>query len=337
MNRSNIFLVIASIAILLLLGVWGNNFYKSLTTQKIVFSDYSKEIKLYPFYRTLDGRGVETNEESNRRPLAIMIDNSSDARPAVGLENATLVYETIAEGSITRILAIFDPADLPEKIGPVRSLRPYYLAWALESDAMPVHVGGSPEALSLVKKFDNINEFFAGKFFYRDKERSAPHNTFTSDTELTAATDFFGYSTTTKAGGRYFSSNPITITTRTNGVTLDFSVDSYKVDWKFNETLGVYERSLGGDIEKSTADNVVIQIIPAQVIDDELRRDVSIIGSGRVWIMRSGSLVEGRWSKGEFSEKTSFTDLAGSPILFNPGTTWVEILDDEGRVRFNSL
>ena len=87
-----------------------------------------------------------TKEEAglfmNRRPLAIMINNHTDARPQFGLSKADLIYEAVAEGGITRFLALFHAWDC-EKVGPVRSARIYYEDWAAEFNAWYAHWGGA--------------------------------------------------------------------------------------------------------------------------------------------------------------------------------------------------
>jgi len=78
----------------------------------------------------------------NRRPLAIMINNHVDARPQFGLSKADLIYEAVAEGGITRFLALFHSRDV-NKVGPVRSARIYYEDWAAEFNAWYAHWGGA--------------------------------------------------------------------------------------------------------------------------------------------------------------------------------------------------
>lgn len=295
-----------------------------------------EEQQTYPYYRLLDGTGVMTEEASTLRPYAVMIDNSSDARPAVGVENATLVYETIAEGAITRMVALFDPTNLPEKIGPIRSLRPYYLAWAEESDAIIVHVGGSPQALEDVADNDNINEFFAGNYFYRDKNRDAPHNAFSSQELLLSATELYEYTTSTTFSSWQYGPIEAATSTVAETVTVDFSIDAYEVRWEYNPENSRYKRFLDAIEQASSADTIVIQVVPARVIDSQLRRDVAYIGSGTAWVVRDGKAVLGTWAKPDANSKTRFFDTHGSAIPFKRGTTWLEIIDDEGRVKFGT-
>ncbi|HLC70188.1 MAG TPA: DUF3048 domain-containing protein, partial [Patescibacteria group bacterium] len=105
------------------------------------------------YFSALDGRGVTSSEKVTPQVVAVMIDNHIDARPQSGLAVASVVYEVPVEGSITRFMALYDGDDLVEEVGPVRSARAYYLDWLSEyGDALYLHVGGSPEALNLIKK-----------------------------------------------------------------------------------------------------------------------------------------------------------------------------------------
>ena len=120
------------------------------------------------------------------RPFAVMIDNHNQAWPQVGLQKAYMVYEAIAEGGETRLMAMFKGVDV-EQIGPVRSSRHYFLDYAMENDAIYVHFGWSPQAQSDIKKYsiNNINGIEEdGTTFWRTKKKSAPHNALTSTEKI---------------------------------------------------------------------------------------------------------------------------------------------------------
>lgn len=124
--------------------------------------------------------------QGNDRPIAVMIDNHNLAWPQGGLNEAYMVYEIIAEGGETRLMALFKGANV-EKIGPVRSARHYFLDYAMENDAIYAHFGESPQAKSDMSKFsihdiDGIEE--DGTTFWRVKDKSAPHNAATSTEKL---------------------------------------------------------------------------------------------------------------------------------------------------------
>ena len=132
----------------------------------------------------LTGRLV-TADVAARRPIAVMIDDLRAARPQSGFSAASVVWQAPAEGGIPRYMLIFQDQQ-PGSVGPVRSARYYYIAWAAEWHAVYAHVGGSPQAMSTLaaqgqgQLVYNADEFrWGGIFFHRIKERAAPHNAYT--------------------------------------------------------------------------------------------------------------------------------------------------------------
>src|SRR5262249_44865010 len=129
------------------------------------------------------------------------IENSDDARPQSGLQEAGVVYEAIAEAGITRFMALFQETG-PQYIGPVRSLRPYYIDFAAPFQASIVHVGGSPDALAQVTSggFRNLDQFANGGSFWRISTRYAPHNVYTAFARLDALNQSKGYTSSKFTG-----------------------------------------------------------------------------------------------------------------------------------------
>lgn len=96
---------------------------------------------------TNDGQTVQEEKKvqiysGTDRPIAVMIDNNTNAWPQAGINDAYMVYEIRVEGGETRLMALFKNVDL-EKIGPVRSSRHYFLDYVMENDAMYAHFGAS--------------------------------------------------------------------------------------------------------------------------------------------------------------------------------------------------
>jgi len=140
--------------------------------------------------RKLDGVCVKKGQE-DLWPVAIMIDNHPDARPQYGLSKAQLVYDTLVEGGTTRLMAVFATDEEIEKIGPVRSARPYYLTWAKGINALFGHSGGSPEALEKIKEYQIIDweeaTSYGPRYFWRSNGKFPPHNLYTSNEKIAAA------------------------------------------------------------------------------------------------------------------------------------------------------
>lgn len=132
------------------------------------------------------------------RAIAVMIDNHAGARPQAGLNDASLVYEIIVEGGMTRLMPVFKGVSL-DKIGPVRSSRHYFLDYALENDAIYVHYGWSPQAQADIQKLkvNNINGISeSSSSFWRVTDKSSPHNVVTATDKIKAIAERNGYNTT---------------------------------------------------------------------------------------------------------------------------------------------
>ena len=136
------------------------------------------------------------NEDSNQRPIAIMIDNNIGNEYHSGLQESYLNYEIIVEGGLTRIMAIFKDKDISQ-IGPVRSSRHYFLDYALESDCIYTHFGWSPYAQQDIRALgvNNINGLYDDYPFWRASHLYAPHNVFTSISKIYEYATQKGYQT----------------------------------------------------------------------------------------------------------------------------------------------
>ena len=156
-----------------------------------VFFDVGDKISSY-FHEALSGFGIVyvnkpkvqiIDEDSKTRPVAISINNNHDAWPHAGLQDAYLGYELIAEGGITRLIALYKDVNT-SKIGSVRSARHYFLDYVLENDAIFVHYGFSPQAKEDIATLgiNNINGLYTSSAFYRDNtlNRATEHTAFTT-------------------------------------------------------------------------------------------------------------------------------------------------------------
>jgi hypothetical protein len=126
--------------------------------------------------------GLGSEREVRERPVAVMVENAPQARPQSGLDQADIVYEVLAEGEITRFVAVYQSGS-PSVIGPVRSIRPYFVKLGEGFDAMIVHAGWSQDAMDLIAdhNINHLDEVYGdGTYYWRSKDRKAPHNLYTS-------------------------------------------------------------------------------------------------------------------------------------------------------------
>lgn len=272
--------------------------------------------------------------------FSVMIDNHEEAWPPAGIEDAFLVIEAPVEAGISRMLAFYSEEQDVEKIGPVRSARPYYLDWAAELDALYTHVGGSNAALDQIASggtFD-INQYWWGDFFWRENgNRYAPHNVFTSTALLR---DFYemreeaGFAPTRLYDVWTFKDPEPT--REESRLHIDFWAPVYVVDWMYDKQVGRYVREQFGEPHVSesgvqiTADNVAVVITDVEIIDNVGRREIRTSGEGEGYVLQDGRVIEATWKKPSTSERLKFYDRAtGVEIIMNAGVTWIEVVGSE--------
>ncbi len=344
--KNKYFLLIASVILI----VGGVLIYMEFTKPV----EKSTAVKTEKKKETVDTRvpsklmGIKVEPAVNdKKIVAVVVENHPDARPQSGLDKASIVYETIAEGGITRFLAFFQENEVSE-IGPVRSARTYFLDWALEYDALFAHVGGNQDALDLIGPLglQDINQFFNANYFWRDNSRYAPHNVYTTTDKLRAAGEKANYPTTSNFAGLSFKEDAkTTLRPQTSSATVHFSGPQYDPVYTYDRNTNTWARSLAGvpfkDKKTGTQiapKNVVVEFTGFQYGQTRIAEQTTIIttvGSGRALFYIDGQQVEGTWEKADRKSQTVFKDSAGNSIKFNPGQTWIDVIPAGNTVNFS--
>lgn len=286
-------------------------------------------------YRLLDGVAVESASSTNLLPYTVMVENSMDAWPLYGPAKANLVIEAPVEGSITRFMLVFDPSTKASQIGPVRSARPYYVEWANGLGSLYAHVGGSPDALDLLRssspRVEDLNEFFNGKYFWRSESRIAPHNVFTSIDLLTRAASTTGASFE-PFDSWSFSDEAPSSTAFLSDVVVPYQ-GAYRASWHFSSDSGEYVRSQNKK-EQRDADGLVVSVknvilieTSSSVLDDVGRLDVETTGKGSAILFRDGLVFRGTWSRSK-GAWLHFQTEDGRDMMLARGKTWISVLTD---------
>lgn len=288
--------------------------------------------------RRLDGRIVAT-EDADFLPIGVMIENLPSVRPQAGLSRASVVYEALVEGFSTRFLALFDPKEFPDRIGPIRSSRQYYLEWISEYNGVYVHAGGSPESLKSIDAFGirDLNALRRGPYFWRDRSRSAPHNLYSSRELLDRAMRDLGYGELRAEFEPWLFQDDRSLEERPENakkVIIKFSGRSYETEYRYDRESDEYIRYNAGTVhgdenskDEIRAKNVVVVEIPPVVsIGEKGRLALNVVGEGRVLIARGGEVIEGKWKKKDRTSRTRFYDAADQEIKFGRGSTWIHIL-----------
>ncbi len=286
--------------------------------------------------RAIDGMTVPDSEPASGRYYAATVDNLFVARPQSGISKASVVYEAPVEAGISRFLFVFPDDVKVDKIGPVRSARPYFLDWISEYDALYAHVGGSNEALDDIKAYGlrDMNEFYQGASFWRSADRSAPHNAYTSTDLLSAnfARRFADQPTKLLDGWKFKDDAPASERPKDASLSIEYGDTHVNVTWKYDPVTNVYARSQGGKIISDsddapvTAKNIVVQEAEVSIIDSEGRRKIGTVGKGDATFAIDGLTVHGTWSKAGRTARTRFYDASRNEIKFDAGTTWIEVV-----------
>lgn len=284
--------------------------------------------------------GLDVSPSVAERPvLSVIVSNSVGARPQAGLSSADIVFETIAEGGITRYLALFHDKT-PENIGPVRSLRPYFIDWAVPFDAGLAHVGGSPKALDQAKsrlKGRDLDEFRFGRdTFTRVGSRLPPHNTYTSYDRLRDAAKSIGMTTSDVSTIERASADDVkkqmTDAAKATSISIPFSSVSYNTAWSYNSGSKTYKRSLAGAQHKDADNNKQVAMDTIVVIKTSFGTDTyggttyadpDSVGSGDAVIFQNGRALEVTWNR-KADGQYSFTKV-GENVAIKKGTMWIAV------------
>lgn len=306
-----------------------------------------------PVLNPLTGLPVDDPAALGQRPIVVTLDNHPSARPQAGLTLADLVYELPAEGGITRLVAVF-MTRRPERVGPVRSSRHYFLDIAREWDALYVHAGGSPQHYARIGEtglgaLDGVRSNPKGggnPVFTRDSSRRAPHNLYASLPVAVASAEEQGWrlagDAPVRAPFRFFQGEssagdgPVSwegeparqVTIRWPGWSRGWVRYVFQDDGRYRRetAFGPHRAEETGQVVAPA--NLLIQFVPARAItgDEEGRLEVDVVGQGRLLVVNNGQVREGSWEKAGSSAPTVWRDADGGPVWLQPGPTWIHVV-----------
>lgn len=285
--------------------------------------------------------GVQVDPAMNKRPItAVMIENSPDARPQSGLTSAGIVYEAIAEGGITRFMALYQE-DQPQYIGPVRSARPYFIYWAEGYDASLAHAGGSADGLAIIRR-DGVRDLdfaFNSQAYHRINSRYSPHNLYTSLDGLGKINKTRKYKPADfKEFARKDDQPAKTVTAGT--INLGISGFYYNPTFKYDKTSNKYKRSQAGKPHtdeksgKTIAPKVVVALVIPHRVYNGVNTDYHSLGSGKAYIFQDGLVKVGKWIKKSKGASLRLLDSKGKDIPLNAGQTWISAVGLDSGVTY---
>lgn len=311
--------------------------------------------------------GLWVKEEvAKARPWSFTLNNIVMANPQSGIGEASIVYEALAEGGITRFLGIFEGLDensaCAERIGSVRSARHYFVSFAREWDALFIHFGGAYYAYDKLEElgYDDMDCMSGAgvSCYYRDKEISAPHNAFCTVARVNKCLANGKYRLEHKSDFKqnHFVFNDEALYPLTNDPVFDDKGDaavypatkvnaskitlyyrkSFQPYMTYNPETHMYNRYQFGDIhidyntqEPLEFTNIIIQIVKEWDKDHNGYQDMDIVdATGKGYYISMGQCVPITWKKVESTNFMSYYDEKGNVLSINPGKTFISIYPD---------
>jgi hypothetical protein len=299
-----------------------------------------KEVKPTTIPSPLTGTPIPADQK-NSPVTGIMIENSLEARPQAGLKDAGVVFEAVAEGGITRFLALYQEAQ-PDYVGPIRSARPYYVDWLLPFDASYAHVGGSPDAISKIRNsgVKDIDQFYNAGAYRRVNNRYAPHDVFSSLSDLIKLQKTKGYDKSNFTG---FTRKAEAASKTPTATVIDFTISgpAFSVHYDYDAATNSYKRGVGGapHTDEKTGAQLSPKVVIAMVMDqstdaDGLHTVYNTTGTGSMYVFQDGIFTIGTWTKNDAKSQFSFVDEVGKPLNLNPGQTWISVVGLTGNINY---
>lgn len=284
----------------------------------------------YPF------TGMEADGDIDQRMVGVMVNNHPKARPQTGLSKADVVFEILAEGEITRFLALFQ-SKMPDVVGPVRSAREYYFNLADGYDALYVYHGAANFVEDMIQDMgiEHLNGSTYdndGHLFKRESFRQAPHNSYLQIGAVNDVASEKGYDTSVDYTSLPFMTGGESVKgDKATDIEIAYSKrQNNNVTYQYDPDSERYLRSSDGEQtveldteEKIGIENVFIVETRHEVIDDEGRRAVDMDKGGEAYLLQKGKVQRLEWKN---DEGRIIPIKDGETVGFVPGQTWINVV-----------
>jgi hypothetical protein len=262
-----------------------------------------------------------------RPAVLVKIDNTSKARPQLGLNRADVVIEEEVEWGLTRLAAIFHSNEA-SVVGPVRSARSTDIAFfgSLNNPAL-VYSGANAvfDQLMLEQPVQNFSAARNGGF-WRDNSRRAPSNLFTDtrsfDDRGQGPGSWFHYASSAVTGGSASSS----FTVSYPATTVQWDWDGTR--WLRRQDGKRHTTDSGAQVEAANVIVVEVAKVDSGLVDPAgaVVPEFVWAGEGAATVYSNGRRIDGRWIRPTLRDPAIFVDAAGAPIAITPGITWVQMV-----------
>lgn len=283
----------------------------------------------------MDGEAV------GKRPVAVVVNNVPPARPQWGLCSPDIVLEGVTEAGITRMLWLYaDSADIPEKIGSIRSARHDFVEIAEGLDAVFVHWGGSVYAYDALKSrdVDHIDgKIYSGVYFFRDKTRNVDieHRGYTTGQSIETAWNKLGLRQTIReqyaAPFAFCGEDDMAASANAcSRVSFAFS-QSYRHEFRFVKENKLYYNYLNGNPmvqdggEQMAVRNLILLYCGVRPLGGGPVVDMDLSKGAGVFVS-NGGYEDITWAKGGSSDSLALYGADGKALKLNPGKSYIALI-----------
>lgn len=273
--------------------------------------------------------------------LVVKIDDTRQAHPQIGLEDADIVYIEQVEGGLTRLAAIFS-STIPTRIGPVRSARISDIELLEQYGRVAFAYSGAQKKMRPVIDTANLEDLGAenhsSTIFTTDPTRIQPYAmVLRADLLMQYVAEKNLPIAQSKSMGWKFGDTP------KGGIPIDsahmsWPASSYDAHWSPDEKRWLLDHSYEPDVASSgTRLGPVTLVIQLVSITDSIYKDKvggvtpfsATVGEGRGYILRDGLAFAALWSRPDASSGTQWRLKSGEELAFAKGQIWVALTDKE--------
>lgn len=277
-----------------------------------------------------------------RPAVVVKIDNAdarNTARPQAGLNQADVVYEERVEGSVTRLATVFHSQDA-DPVGPIRSFRTSDLAVVGNLNFPLLAWSGANAGFAAIARegpLVDVGYDVASDAYYRDPNRRAPQNLMSSTPALRGYTPagagppppLFTYRApgTPAAGGRPVSDVLVSYGGQAGDAPVNYRVDSATGTWLRFQRGTPHVDEAGVQVQPENVVIMHVEYVDTGATDTSGAAvpEAQLVGSGVLWVLTGGMLVEGTWTRPSLDAVATLLDSSGAPIALTPGRTWIAL------------
>ena len=277
----------------------------------------------------------------NNQILVVKVDDTKEARPQVGLENADVVYVEQVESGLTRIAAIYS-SQLPPFVGPVRSARISDIELLAQFGRVGLAYSGAQTKMRPVLAAANIENLSAERnppsIYTRDPNRVGPVDMLLKPSLLLERAN-------AKTGTQidYPKIAPWSFgdapkgETQTSTAKIKWPSARYELRWdSASKKYLIYfdgEPNYSASGSQLAADTAIIQLvsITPSIYGDKfggITPFSKTTGRGKAIMLRDGFSYQLTWQRNLATDVTTWLSADGKVANFKPGKIWIFLTDN---------